>query len=90
MRLIATASGLALAHPAPAQGPVPDITSAWRYFPLGVGSVWEFDDYFEQCHLDGPCEGPGHAVSVRWWVRATSEVDGLTCFDWQTVEEAGS
>lgn len=83
MRLIATVAvlTLSLAQPVLAQEPVPDTTSAWRYFLLGVGNVWEFDDYYEQCDPDGNCEGPDHVESVRWWVRATSEVDGLTYFD---------
>ena len=40
----------------PAQGQTPDTTSAWRYFPLEVGSVWEYERYEEQCYIDWPCD----------------------------------
>jgi hypothetical protein len=33
---------LAFATPAFAQDPIPDTTSAWRYFPLEIGNVWEY------------------------------------------------
>lgn len=46
MKLITTISillvTLLLTQPAHAQEPVPDTTSAWRYFPLEVGNVWEY------------------------------------------------
>ena len=33
---------LAATSPALAQVPSPDTTSAWRYYPLAPGNVWEY------------------------------------------------
>jgi hypothetical protein len=40
---IAPVALLFLAAPALAQDPIPDTTDAWRYFPLEVGNVWEYE-----------------------------------------------
>ncbi len=66
---------------APVSAQTPDTTSAWRYFPLEVGNVWEYDDFYEQCDLDDHCDGPDHVQSVRWWVRGESVHDGIRYFD---------
>ncbi|HLT47375.1 MAG TPA: T9SS type A sorting domain-containing protein [Rubricoccaceae bacterium] len=44
MRLAPSLLFLLLAAPALAQDPVPDTTAAWRYFPLQIGNVWEYDE----------------------------------------------
>ena len=53
MRLTSIALLLFLSLPAFAQ--TPDTTSAWRYFPLEVGNVWEYEVYEETCDFDGNC-----------------------------------
>src|SRR5690606_427303 len=47
MRIASVALLLALAAPALAQDPIPDTTSAWRYYPLQVGNVWQYDEVEE-------------------------------------------
>jgi hypothetical protein len=46
MRVASFVLLLLLAAPALAQDPVPDTTSAWLYYPLAVGNVWEYEDAF--------------------------------------------
>lgn len=57
MRIIATISillvTLLLTQPAHAQEPIPDTTSAWRYFPLAQGNVWVYS--VRQLETDSPC-----------------------------------
>lgn len=57
MRIIATISillvTLLLTPPVHAQEPIPDTTSAWRYFPLAQGNVWVYG--VRQLETDSPC-----------------------------------
>lgn len=60
MRLIVTTCVLlapvVLSQPVRAQEPAPDTTSAWRYFPLAVGDVWEYErwsGYSDEPVFDG-------------------------------------
>jgi hypothetical protein len=53
MRAIPIVLLLSLSAPALAQ--TPDTTSAWRYLPLEVGNVWEYEVYEETCDVDGSC-----------------------------------
>lgn len=75
-----------LAFCAPVSAQTPDTTAAWRYLPLEVGNVWEYDDFYEQCDLDNHCDGPDHVQSVRWWVRGESVHDGVHYFDVRVEE----
>lgn len=73
MRLIATAivllAPVVLTQPVHAQEPVPDTTSAWRYFPLEVGNVWEYEGY-------GPLTPEDH----RWEVVGDTLLEGRHYF----------
>lgn len=51
MRTFATTFLLTLLLVAPAalaQDPVPDTTEAWRYLPLHVGNIWEYEQWADQ------------------------------------------
>lgn len=57
MRIIATICvllvTLLLTQPVHAQEPIPDTTSAWRYFPLEQGNVWVYG--VRQLETESPC-----------------------------------
>lgn len=74
------ASFLVILFALPALGQTSDTTSAWRYFPLEVGNVWEFQDFETVCFPDGDCEGPTHTGSVRWRITEEMEFDGHRYF----------
>lgn len=75
MRLIATLivllAPVMLTQPAHAQEPVPDTTSAWRYFPLEVGNTWEYQS-------DGSVGSP--ASDHRIAVEADTVIEGRQYF----------
>lgn len=61
----------------------PDTTSAWRYFPLEVGNVWEYEgeDYYE-----------GTLEHQRWAVTADTLIGAVRYFRlaWQQVDTEGA
>lgn len=48
-------SALVLLLAASAAAQTPDTTSAWRYAPLAVGDVWEYESWIETCQGPNIC-----------------------------------
>ena len=48
-------SALVLLLAASAAAQIPDTTSAWRYAPLAVGDVWEYESWIETCQGPNIC-----------------------------------
>jgi hypothetical protein len=62
----------------PVLGQTPDTTSAWRYFPLEIGNVWEYESNYYACPQGcGSDELLGYR---RWMVVRDSVLDGVRYF----------
>ena len=61
---------------APVSAQTPDTTSAWRYFPLEVGNVWEYERRTENCYFDQPCDPVEFQGYLRRVVSEDSVVEG--------------
>lgn len=53
-----------------------DTTSAWRYLPLQVGNVWEYERYEQECYFDSPCDPEEFRGYLRRVVERDSVVAG--------------
>lgn len=73
---------LFLATSVQAQEETPDTTSAWRYFPLDVGNVWEYEAYSEE----------GGAYQERWSIVDETLLDGVyhVRLEWQRIDLDGT
>ena len=74
MRWFALLLILCVCTPLAAQDPIPDTTEAWRYFPLGIGDVREYEVFI----MNAPPCLPGCFHYWRRTVVGDSTIDGTT------------
>jgi hypothetical protein len=75
MRAVPTVLLLFLSLPALAQ--MSDTTSAWRYFPLEVGNVWEYVSYgFQQGSFRAEIVGDTMIAGTHYFLEATATYSG--------------